>query len=433
MKKIYLISVLLLSMVLAGCENSSEYRDFLDTQVKIENSDVVFTAAGGTGTIEIATEDFTSISDQSWCTLTTNGKIITVNATPNVSISGRTARVTVKSGDKVNYVSVSQAALVIAAARQVGIDGKGEILRVPYESAITPTIQSSESWLTALVDGNEIVLTAEPNPSLSIIRTATVSILDGFATITVTQATNYLTMDAYSATLDGRGETVKVGYDDTNPIIVQSNGAWLTATVVGDSVVLTAPANPNPIATRSTTVTVSVLDGQTTINVTQAIGEPDITINAVYNFLNLKNNGTSSRYRITDMSPRLDAWRTALKAAYPQLQEYRIETPRGSNALSFTLFSSNLSILGTYYLNFNSPGLKPLENPYYEAAFDAYNSTTYSTTQVSGYTNNTNFSNWLAFVRLTTGFTVIEQPGNIFIFRSIADPSDWFKAEAASW
>jgi len=269
MKKIYLISVLLLSMVLAGCENSSEYRDFLDTQVQIENSDVVFTAAGGTGTIEIATEGFTSTCDQSWCTITTNGKIITVNATPNVSISGRTARVTVKSGDKVNYVSVSQYGLILTVDRNVAIDGKGETLRIPYESLVALTVQSSESWLTASIDGDEIVLTAEPNTSMSQTRTATVSILDGLTTITVTQGTNYLTMDTYSATFDGRGGTVKIGYDDSNSITVLSNAAWLTATVVGDSIVLTAVATPNLTTSRSTTVTVYVLDGTTTINVTQ--------------------------------------------------------------------------------------------------------------------------------------------------------------------
>jgi hypothetical protein len=269
MKKIYLISVLLLSMVLAGCENSSEYRDFLDTQVQIENSDVVFTAAGGTGTIEVATEGFTSTCDQSWCTITTNGKIITVNAIPNVSISGRTARVTVKSGDKVNYVSVSQYGLILTVDRNVAIDGKGEILRIPYESLVALTVQSSESWLIASIDGDEIVLTAEPNTSMSQTRTATVSILDGLTTITVTQGTNYLTMDTYSATFDGRGGTVKIGYDDSNSITVLSNAAWLTATVVGDSIVLTAVATPNLTTSRSTTVTVYVLDGQTTINVTQ--------------------------------------------------------------------------------------------------------------------------------------------------------------------
>jgi hypothetical protein len=169
MKKIFIIQTLLLLIFLAGCSDS-DYKDFKDSQLKIESSDINFTAIGGTGEIVVAeNETFTATSDQDWCSLNVNGKIISITVTPNPSLSGRTARITVKSNNKVNYISVTQtsASLNIETDKAYFLRSGGEV-RIAYETETTLSIDNvADSWITASIDGNEIVLQATSNMNFS--------------------------------------------------------------------------------------------------------------------------------------------------------------------------------------------------------------------------------------------------------------------------
>jgi hypothetical protein len=271
MKKIYLISIMLLSICLTGC-NSDDKK--IDAPIDIYNSNVLFTAAGGTCTFTVtaAEADLQVTTDKNWVTATKSGNTITVTATPNYVATGRTAKVIITAGDNTTYVPVIQMPLLLNVANAVTVDAKGEVLLVAYESSVTPTVQCDSAWLTASVADGKIVLTAQPNPSMTTTRSATVSLFDGFDTIAVFQGTNYLDIDAYDVLLEARGDSVRIGYDDTNPVTLAlepSGTTWLRASLDGDKIVLVAGDNPDFTASRSAEVRVYVLDSYTTINVTQ--------------------------------------------------------------------------------------------------------------------------------------------------------------------
>jgi hypothetical protein len=211
MKKIYIIQILLLSIFLAGC-NSTEYYEFEDTQVKIESAGVNFTATGGTGEIVVAEAgNFTADVDQDWCSLNINGKVISLTVTPNISISGRSARITIKSGNRVNYVQVTQTSITFAIdAAAVNIDGKGGEARIACHTEALLAIDTvADSWLDASIDGNEIVLKITAgNPSITAARStvATIALQNEGGTniftydINVTQEKNYLLYEDFLGT-----------------------------------------------------------------------------------------------------------------------------------------------------------------------------------------------------------------------------------------
>jgi hypothetical protein len=209
MKKNLIIQILLLSIFLAGC-TSTEYFEFENTQFKIESANVNFTATGGIGEIVVAeSENFTATVDKDWCSLEVNGKIISVTATPNMSISGRTAQITLTSGNRVNYVSVTQTSITFNIdANNSNINGRGGEVRIAYQTEASLAVDTViGSWLTASVDGNEIILQATANPNLDSTRSANVilAIQNGSTTlftynINVTQEKNYLDYEDYIGT-----------------------------------------------------------------------------------------------------------------------------------------------------------------------------------------------------------------------------------------
>jgi hypothetical protein len=211
MKNNYILLLILASLILAGCE-SKEYHDFEDTQVKIESADAIFSASGGTGEIVVASDGvFTVTSDQDWCTLTSNGRKITVTVEPNLSMSGRTAKITIKVGEKVNYVMLTQMSpsFKMETTDVYAPPRAGEEVRVPYETDVQLAIeQVADDWLTASVEGQEIVLqVVASNPSMDNTRktTVTVAVRNLGETIftqkfNVTQEKNYIAYEDFLGT-----------------------------------------------------------------------------------------------------------------------------------------------------------------------------------------------------------------------------------------
>ena len=356
MKKIIYIMALFAAFLITSCENES-YRAFTETQVDIEESNVTFQAIGGTGTIVVASteQSFTATSDQTWCTLSTSGNTVTVTVPENFSQSGRGALVTIRSGEKTNYVPVYQHAM-------------------------------------------------------------------------------YIELDSYDAVnFSGGGGSVSLGFECPLPVSVVSDIDWITGRVSGNNLILTATENPNFWGGRSARIKIVAGDVSTQLDVTQGAFELDPSVTSLNNFLNLRNNGTtSSRYKITEFSPRIAAIYNNLVTAYPILQEMRIEAPRSSYKLSVILRNFDGTTTTYYYWNATN-GLEAINGSNSIAAF-AFSGNSYSGTNPP-YTTHAYHNELRAFFAAPTGFTIIpdaEKP-NVFWFRSEANRTDYFKAEPASW
>ncbi|MDR1369837.1 MAG: hypothetical protein LBJ72_06895 [Dysgonamonadaceae bacterium] len=359
MKKIIYMVILFAAFVVVGCENES-YRSFDETQVEIEESNVIFTAKGGTGAIVVASsvKSVSATSDQSWCALNVSGNTITVTVSENMNMSGRTALVTIRSNDKVNYVPVTQASvhLTLDSYETVTFLGRGGTISFPYECDASVTVISEYPWLTGTVSGNAVTLTASANSDFLESRTAKIKIVAG-----------------------------------NNLAMLQLN----------------------------------VLQGELITSY-----EPDPDINTVDNFLNLKNNGTSSRYKITYFSPGMETLYRNLRTSYPILQEIRVEAPRSSYKLSVILYNLDGATASYYYWNATN-GLVPVDNSKSVAAF-AFSGNSYGGV-TAPYTATTNYTQLRAIFASDAGFTVIPDEDNTYWFRSVNNPMDYFKVEPASW
>jgi hypothetical protein len=182
MKKIIYIMTLFAAICMSSCDSES-YRAFEETQVKINQSDVHFTALGGTGTIVVSDAEgsISATSDQAWCKVSVSGNIITVTVEQKLDMSGRTAMVTIKAKDKTNYVPVYQAPvyLTLDSYDDVSFLGRGGTVTIPYESEAPVSVASNVSWLTGTIQGGNVVLQATANPEFLQSRTAKITIIAG--------------------------------------------------------------------------------------------------------------------------------------------------------------------------------------------------------------------------------------------------------------
>jgi hypothetical protein len=205
MKKInILLSIFVFALFCGGCENKDEYPGFAETQLIVKSADVAFLAAAGSGTIVVSeiTGTLSAASDQAWCKTSVSGNTVTVNVDANNSISGRTALITLRAGERENYVPVTQKGAVLTlATTSVDVDGKGGQVRIAFEADVTVTsITSPDTWITGAVEGQELALQLSANPSYTETRTGRISLhLANGALydriITITQAKNYLTYE----------------------------------------------------------------------------------------------------------------------------------------------------------------------------------------------------------------------------------------------
>jgi hypothetical protein len=183
MKKTLYIIISLAVILMSACEDRN-YRAFSDIQIKIEKSNVTFTAAGGTGSIVIsADQSVTATSNESWCKTSLAGNTITVTVEPNLSMLGRTALITIKSGEKANYVPVSQNPVYMEfdVSDQIIFLGKGGTIVLPYRCSVEVPIEvvTEASWLTATVFDDHIDVTATTNPEFLTSRNTNIKIIVG--------------------------------------------------------------------------------------------------------------------------------------------------------------------------------------------------------------------------------------------------------------
>lgn len=184
MKKIITIIVTILLLQLSACDDEN-YGNFADTQVQIEKSDVIFTASGGTGSIVIADDEqsFSATSNENWCKISISGNSIIVTVEPNLSMLGRTAMITISSGERRNYVPVSQdpVYLVLDSYDDVVFLGKGGTLSFPYECTANVPIKviAEAQWITAAASDGMIVMTAATNTNFLESRNTTIRIVAG--------------------------------------------------------------------------------------------------------------------------------------------------------------------------------------------------------------------------------------------------------------
>ncbi|MDR2131187.1 MAG: hypothetical protein LBP56_08525 [Odoribacteraceae bacterium] len=452
MKKILFYTFALLAALLVMRCGSEEFDGtFEATRVPVASADVsAFPATGGSGTIVLATpEPVTATSDQPWCRATVSGKIVTVTVDTTASAFERTALITLSSGEKRNYLPVTQSPVFLyVETDRVGFPAKGGNSTLSLSAPVRFTATSDQAWCHVQVAGEASVAVALDTNWIAADRTAVLTIQAGEKSkrVTVVQREPGLEVSSTRASVPGTGGTVKIPVDYINPVSFAPTDAWLTATVEADSIVLQATTgNPSMQEARVGTVTLTSGVHSETITVVQrplvVDIAPDPTDPARDAFVNLKNNGSSSRYVATALSDSLQAWWSTLEDFYPTLvpaltlRALRFELPRSSHKHSVILYGVEGTSNKTYYWNSANGFSTPAGgNALCDVMINTPNTSQsgMSSAPYNVIPNHDAYKKLKAFFDQATGLTII-QDGTAFYFRGVADPTSWVKFEPASW
>ena len=260
---------MLLGVCIASCSDDSNN----EAELKITERNMDITAVGGTMTVTLSIEGEKASSDQSWCSPSVSGKTVTLTLQPNVSLEGRTALVTVTKGMEKVAFPVTQPGNMVptAGASSVQFDAHGGSKEIVVRNALpfNAVLKEGVTWLTARVEGNMLILTAQKNYTINALQTTVKLVSEGLESeFTVKQTGIALTPEKTSLVMFNEGDEKKVMVKSTLAFTAVSDQDWLTVTRGDDFVTLTATDNSGQPA-RTATVTLTSETLTATIKVTQ--------------------------------------------------------------------------------------------------------------------------------------------------------------------
>ncbi|GKI22603.1 hypothetical protein CE91St19_20050 [Odoribacter laneus] len=176
--------VLLFCFSLAACDSDDKTKNVPD--LNIVSSGLTIKAAGGTGTIEVETPgSWHAESNKDWCTLTTSGNQITVSVPENLSLSSRTAQITITSPQKTKTIPVNQEGIIIILSQpELTLGYSGDPKNLLVESNIGWNAAVEAGWCHLEKTGDTLKISAEPY-SANINRETQITLTAGDYTQTV--------------------------------------------------------------------------------------------------------------------------------------------------------------------------------------------------------------------------------------------------------
>ncbi|MBD3588766.1 BACON domain-containing protein [Bacteroides sp. GM023] len=298
MKKLVNILMLLLCVCIVSCDDDS---DNAASGVAITGRDVDVTAAGGTLTVTLSEEGDKVLSDQGWCVASISGKTVTLNVEVNKGLEGRTALITVIKGTESVAFPITQPGnrIPIAETDIVTFDAHGGTQEISVESALAleAFVPANVSWLSARVDKDKLIFTAQQNYTLDNLST-NVKLKSGDleTEITVTQSGIVLIPEKTDIVMYNAGDELTIKIESTLAFTAVSDKTWLTVTKDETSITLKAGDNSGEPA-RTAVVTLTSETLTTTIDVTQ---RPPIYSDYIGNWaLTGYDNGTAFTYNLS--------------------------------------------------------------------------------------------------------------------------------------
>ena len=235
MKKIYCFFslVTLLAVMLTACSDDTTNPYAQGNSISIVNADLQFSALPATGSITVAAPSISEVrTTADWLTTTVSGNTVTVNVTANNSLEGRSARLTIYSGNDYVEAVVQQLGIDVAfvTGSEVRVERAAQEYRLPVKHNVPVEIGETPEWLTAVMDGDELVLTFTKNIGDEP-RTCTVSytagdVLNG--TINVTQNSKEPLTGDYILQYQTSGSATGTKYTVEAKITKDSEGYKLT-------------------------------------------------------------------------------------------------------------------------------------------------------------------------------------------------------------
>jgi hypothetical protein len=205
-------------------------------KLEIASVDVLFESDGGAGNIVVNTnQTLTATTDANWLTLSVIGNTVNLNASPNITLNGRSALIKLKAGDTETEVTATQKSsiygLVDGLEYEMG-DYQAK-LNIDVVHSSTVTVQSGSDWLTATFNNetSQIELVAQDNDGADAREGYVTVNMNGIQDkVLITQSGMLLELEKDTvATKNNDPETLKVGLKHSRPITVESEDEWIKA------------------------------------------------------------------------------------------------------------------------------------------------------------------------------------------------------------
>lgn len=164
MKHIILkLTFLFLLATIISCGNDSYDEKVVDSVYGAYE----FTANSETATIELEDLANASVSsNQAWCTAKMSGKTLTIEVPDNRSIDGRSALLTLKSGDITGFVRITQLGAYFwidglnPMSKNISVRPEGKVLDdIKINSLLPYEIVKSDPWIEYSDDNGNLILT----------------------------------------------------------------------------------------------------------------------------------------------------------------------------------------------------------------------------------------------------------------------------------
>ena len=163
-------NILILFMCIAAftsCDDEDNNFGTTEEPIQIVSNDLVFSAEGQTATLQVLADGpiEASVSD-AWCAATVSGSVVSVTVEANYSFEGRTALLTLTTGNARRVLPVQQQGMVLdmpftTKGHYSPISGDEFTLRI--EHSMPMTVETAASWIHPVVEGNTLRVTVDSN------------------------------------------------------------------------------------------------------------------------------------------------------------------------------------------------------------------------------------------------------------------------------
>lgn len=200
------------AILLAACSSDDDLKGYVPNAETIEivQNELLFPSVSSSATVEVGT-DVTATLDATWCTATVSGHVVTVTAEANHSFEGRTALLTLTNGNASRHLPVQQLGMVLGTMpvsnRYAPTAGDDFTYTIRHDEPMT--VATSEAWVHATLDGEQLHVTIDSNEGGHIRRG-----------LVITESAGYrdtLTIAQYDRQNDIVGSYYILGYYGGNP------------------------------------------------------------------------------------------------------------------------------------------------------------------------------------------------------------------------
>ena len=168
MKRISTIALFITLSLLAAVSCRRENEQAIDwrTELQVVKSNLVFMPGGGTETLEANLSSISATADQSWCSVSTSGNIISVTVPVNESKQSRYAKLTITSGSETVTAAVIQYGEVFDGLELVDMEApkEGAVFAYPYTANMDVEVKADKDWVHITFDEENPVVTVTVDP-----------------------------------------------------------------------------------------------------------------------------------------------------------------------------------------------------------------------------------------------------------------------------